>query len=362
MKKIKVLIIDDSALVRQMLSSALALTNDLVVVGTAMDPLIARDMIKQLNPDVLTLDVEMPKMDGISFLSNLMRLRPMPVVMVSTMTTKGSEITFDALELGAVDYIPKPNATLKGDLTAFTLEVQEKVRAAATAHVRPLSDTKRSRARKRNLLLSNDSKIQKVFDYIVAIGASTGGTEAIKDVLLDLPASSPPIVMTQHIPPGFSASYAHRLDKTCSIRVVEATQNQPINAGTAYLAPGGQHLSIQRSGGQYICKLDEKSKVNRHRPSVDVLFDSVIKSAKAKAIGVLLTGMGDDGAGGLLRMRQAGCYTVAQDEATSVVWGMPGSAVSLEANDDLLALDKIAPKLMKHPSANKADAHFSNRQ
>jgi two-component system chemotaxis response regulator CheB len=343
-----------------MLSAALALTDDIEVVGTAMDPLIAREQIKLLNPDVLTLDVEMPKMDGISFLSNLMRLRPMPVVMVSTMTTKGSEVTFDALELGAVDYIPKPNANLKGDLTEFTKEVQDKIRAAASAHVMPLSDWKRSRiANKKKHVLAEESGIKTTFSYIIAIGASTGGTEAIKTVLLDLPASCPPIVITQHMPPGFSASFAKRLDKTCSIRVVEAKNNQPINSGTAYLAPGDHHLTIQGKPGHFTCKLDQDPKVNLHRPSVDVLFDSVRNRAGGNAIGVLLTGMGADGAEGLLRMRKAGSYTIAQNEASSVVWGMPGSAVRLLANDDLLALDKIAVKLMKAPSTGKSAAHFN---
>jgi two-component system chemotaxis response regulator CheB len=334
-----------------MLRAAIALTNDIEVVGTAPDPLVARQKIKQLNPDVLTLDVEMPKMDGITFLSNLMRLRPMPVVMVSTMTMKGSEVTFDALELGAVDYIPKPNANLVGDLAEFTLEVQEKIRVAASARINPLSEWTRSRiADKKKDHLLREAVVVKNYNNLIAIGASTGGPNAIKEVLSALPASCPPVVVTQHMPPGFTASFAQRLDKTCSIRVVEACNNDPILPGIAYLAPGDQHLQIKGAPGKYICRLHSRAKVSGHRPSVDVLFDSASKVASPEAIGVLLTGMGSDGAEGMLQMRRSGCHTVVQDELTSVVWGMPGSAVRNNAVQDILPLDKIGPAIMRSAS------------
>jgi len=347
--KIRVLIVDDSALVRQLLTAAFDATEDIQVVGTAIDSFAAREKIKQLQPDVITLDVEMPGMDGISFLSNLMRLRPMPVVMVSTMTTKGCAVTLNALELGAVDYVAKPDALLNGDLTGFIEEVQEKVRGAASAKVRPLDIRKKKISETNQLDFASQASVIKHFDHIVTIGASTGGTEAIKDVLLDLPVNAPSIVITQHIPANFSASFASRLDSLCAIRVVEAKHNQPVNPGTAYIAPGGQHLTVHRMNGHYVCKLDSSPPVNRHRPAVDVLFDSVNKHANGKAIGVLLTGMGSDGAAGLLRLKETGCYTIAQDETSSVVWGMPGSAVRLNAADDVLPLLKIAAQIMSLP-------------
>jgi two-component system chemotaxis response regulator CheB len=353
MKKIRVLVVDDSALIRQILTSALNAADDIEVVGAAMDPIRARDMIKELNPDVLTLDVEMPKMDGISFLSNLMRLRPMPVVMVSTLTSKASSVTLNALEMGAVDYIEKPNAGLSGDIAVFAAEVQEKIRVAASANVKQLKVVPK-RALPSNLKLQDVDVAQQVFSHIIAIGASTGGTEAIKAVLSGLPANCPPIVIAQHIPENFSASFAKRLNNTCAIRAVEASHNQPVVAGTAYVAPGDQHLTLRNISGRYHCWLDKKPKVNRHRPSVDVLFDSVIESvSRAKAIGVILTGMGNDGAAGLRRMRDAGIFTIAQDEASSVVWGMPGAAVKLDGACQIMPLDKIAAHLMKLPKISR---------
>ncbi|MFT7243745.1 MAG: two-component system chemotaxis response regulator CheB [Candidatus Azotimanducaceae bacterium] len=353
MKKIRVLVIDDSALIRQMLTSALNQASDIEVVGAATDPISARDMIKTLNPDVLTLDVEMPKMDGISFLANLMRLRPMPVIMVSTLTSKASAVTFSALELGAVDFIEKPNASLSGDIEGFSREVQEKVRVAAGANVQQLKVAPR-RALPTNLTLPEVGAESQVFSHIIAIGASTGGTEAIKEVLSGLPANCPPIVIAQHIPEKFSASFAKRLNDTCAIRAVEASHNQPLVPGTAYVAPGDQHLTIRNIRGKYHCWLDRKPKVNRHRPSVDVLFDSVVESVNgAKVIGVILTGMGSDGAAGLKRMCDAGIFTIAQDQASSVVWGMPGAAVKLDGVCQVMPLTKIAPYLLKLPKKPK---------
>ena len=349
MRKIRVLIVDDSALIRQILTSALNTADDIEVVGAATDPLRARDMIKELNPDVLTLDVEMPKMDGISFLSNLMRLRPMPVVMVSTLTSKASAVTLNALEMGAIDYIEKPNASLSGDIESFAIEIQEKIRIAAGANVRQLKVAPR-RTMPTNLKLPDVAPSEQIFSHIIAIGASTGGTEAIKEVLSGLPANCPPIVIAQHIPENFSASFARRLNDTCAIRAVEASHNQPMVPGTAYIAPGDQHLTIRNVSGKYHCWLDQKPKVNRHRPSVDVLFNSVVDHVvRAKAIGVILTGMGNDGAAGLKRMRDAGIFTIAQDEASSVVWGMPGTAVKLDGACQVMPLDKISAHLLKLP-------------
>ncbi|MBV1877663.1 MAG: chemotaxis response regulator protein-glutamate methylesterase [Pseudomonadales bacterium] len=357
MKKIRVLIVDDSALIRKMLTSSLEQMDDIEVIGTAIDAYMARDKIKQYKPDVITLDVEMPKMDGITFLANLMRLHPMPVVMVSTLTANGSDATLNALELGAVDYIQKPNATLKGNLDSFTEELHEKIVTASQANIQQLETYLRGRFQTRGkYVLEKGEKCS--YRHLVAIGASTGGTEAIKEILLDLPGRTPPIIISQHIPPGYSASFAKRLDNTCEIHVVEARHDQPINPSTAYIAPGGYHLRLKTVRGHYICQLGKDDKVNRHRPSVEVMFDSVTEQANIDATGILLTGMGADGANAMLRMQQAGCYTIAQDEKSSLIWGMPGSAVAINAADDILPLHSIAAKIMKKPSHGKANAHF----
>jgi len=352
MKKIRVLIVDDSALIRQILTTALNMTDDIEVVGTAVDPFEARDKIKQLHPDVLTLDVEMPKMDGIAFLENLMRLRPMPVVMVSTLTTKSSNVTLRALELGAIDFIAKPSATLNGDISGFALEVQKKIRLASKANVCALSAPKPiakpcvvEKSTAKNKIRAADR-----FAHIIAIGASTGGTEAIKVVLQDLPADSPPVLIVQHIPESFSASFANRLNDCCQMTVVEAKNNQPILRGTAYIAPGNRHLLLAGSSGAYRCRLENSPKVNRHRPAVDVLFDSLdSKLQPNEMIAVILTGMGADGAVGLKKLHDKGVYTLVQNEASSVVWGMPGSCVKLDAVDEVLPLNKIAEKLLRVP-------------
>ncbi len=364
-KKIKVLIIDDSALVRKMLTEILSSDNEIEVIGTAADPLIAREKIKQLNPDVLTLDVEMPRMDGISFLSNLMRLRPMPVVMVSTLTEEGAEITLDALELGAIDFITKPKLDFSNTIQDYSVELIEKIKVASQARVKATSDRRQAsnkittlNVEKKNtadavLKLNNGKRNYKLTDTIIAIGASTGGTEAIKDVLIDMPPDSPGIVVTQHIPEKFSTSFALRLDKLSAVKVCEATEGQQILPGHAYIAPGNRHLLIERSGARYICRLNDGPAVNRHKPSVNVLFRSVANQVGQNAIGVILTGMGDDGAEGLLEMKQAGAITIAQDEQSSVVWGMPGEAVKRNAADDVLPLSKVAQRLISL-SAEKA--------
>lgn len=352
MSKVRVLVVDDSALIRQFITAALSATPDIEVVGEAVDPHDAREKIKALNPDVITLDVEMPKMDGIAFLANLMRLRPMPVVMVSTLTAKASVVTLNALELGAVDFVEKPNAGLSGNMDDFTQEVQEKVRMASKANVTQLQNAPR-KVNKHSAPIQSSSKR---FSHIIALGASTGGTEAIKSLLSTYPAGGPPIVVAQHIPKNFSASFAQRLNDTCDVNAVEAEHNQPIVAGTVYIAPGGYHLTIREKAGGMYCWLDQTEKVNRHRPSVEVLFDSVTTRLKShQSIGVILTGMGNDGAEAMKRMRDAGFYTIAQDEATSVVWGMPGAAAKLNAACEILPLSQITSRLGHVPSRRQLD-------
>lgn len=336
---VKVLVIDDSPLIRRVLTEVLHQASDIEVVGCAEDPYQAREMIKQFNPDVLTLDIEMPKMDGISFLKNLMRLRPMPVVMISTLTQKGSPITLEALELGAVDFIGKPTINVSEQFNQYAKIVQKKVRTAAFARVRAfkLSDIKPIET-----LINAQFSLNKV----LAIGASTGGTEAIKEVLIRMPENCPPIVITQHIPPVFSSSFALRMDRTCTINVKEAQHGDKLIAGWAYIAPGDQHLSVVKQGSSLYCQLDESEPVNRHRPAVDVLFNSLVKVCPKNTIAALLTGMGCDGAKGLLALRQHGAYTIAQDELSSVVWGMPKAAIELGAAIDVVSLSKVTQQLL----------------
>jgi two-component system chemotaxis response regulator CheB len=345
----RVLVVDDSATVRQVLTEIINSSDDLEVIGTAMDPYQAREKIKKLNPDVLTLDVEMPKMDGISFLRNLMRLRPMPVLMISTLTEKGSQVTIDALELGAFDCIRKPD-NLGAGLTEYSELIVEKLKAATSANVKVLESThiNSPNIQKRN----KDIVCKPRPNALIAIGASTGGTEAIKEVLLTMPTNCPPIVATQHIPPVFSASYAQRMDRICDIRVYEATHGQKLEAGSAYIAPGHSHMEVEKRGSHYYATLNDKPPVNRHRPAVDVLFDSVAAVAGKSAVAVLLTGMGADGAQGMLHLKEAGAFTMIQDESTSVVWGMPGAAARLQAHEVELPLNKIGHKIIE--KINKA--------
>ncbi len=351
MKPITVLIIDDSALVRKMLTEILQQDPAIKVVGTAIDPYDARKKIKDLKPDVLTLDVEMPKMDGITFLSNLMRLHPMPVVMVSSLTEKSADITLRALELGAVDFVNKPKIDIANTLDQYAEEIISKLKTAAVTNVRTLTSKPLSQTPKR---LTADAILTKragtghfaTTESIIAIGASTGGTEAIKDVLIQLPANTPGTVITQHIPAAFSAKFAQRLDGICAMKVAEATDGQQILPGHVYIAPGDKHLLITRDGARYHCQLSDGPAVNRHKPSVDVLFRSTAQNAGSNAIGLLLTGMGNDGAQGLKEMQEADAITIAQDEKSSVVWGMPGSAVKLGAADHILPLSMIANALL----------------
>jgi two-component system, chemotaxis family, protein-glutamate methylesterase/glutaminase len=362
-RRIRVLIVDDSALVRKLLTEMLGSAHDIEVVGSAPDAYTAREKIKSLNPDVLTLDVEMPRMDGVTFLRNLMRLRPMPVVMVSSLTDAGAEITLDALSVGAVDYLSKPKVDLAATLADYRDELIEKVRCAARARIRayePKADRGAANSAVASPSLSADAVLQKAApvkfrttDRLIAVGASTGGTEAIKEFLMGMPPDSPGIVIAQHIPKAFSTPFAERMNRSCQLTVFEAQDGQQIMPGHAYIAPGDRHLLIVRSGARWVCRLDDGSPVNRHKPSVDVLFRSVAQEAGYNAIGVILTGMGKDGAQGLLEMRQAGSPTIAQDEATSVVWGMPGEAVAIGAAIEELPLQRIAPRV--HAIASEMD-------
>ncbi|AIY40257.1 Chemotaxis response regulator protein-glutamate methylesterase CheB [Collimonas arenae] len=346
-KKIKVLCVDDSALIRSLMTEIINSQPDMTVVATAPDPLVARDLIKQLNPDVLTLDVEMPRMDGLDFLEKLMRLRPMPVLMVSSLTERGSEITLRALELGAVDFVTKPRLGIREGLLEYTDLIADKIRAASRARLRPVrrpgaeahpADGAVQAPMLRSPLLSTEK--------LIIIGASTGGTEAIREVLQPLPPDSPGIMIAQHMPPGFTRSFAQRLDGLCRITVKEAEHGERVLPGHAYIAPGGFHLSLGRSGANYVVHLDQEEPVNRHRPSIDVLFDSVAKHAGKNAIGVILTGMGRDGAAGLLRLREAGAYTLAQDEASCVVFGMPREAIALGAANEVASLGDMSQRVM----------------
>ena len=352
MSKIRVLVVDDSALMRKLLTELLNSDPEIEVVGTAMDAYVAREKIKKLDPDVLTLDVEMPKMDGLIFLDNLMRLHPMPVVMVSSLTEKGAKVTMQALELGAVDFVSKPKVDLVHTLDDCAIEITSKVKAAAMASV----DALLSHAGNPDVHHSVQDTIVgmkpvsvgrnfRTTDKVIAIGASTGGTEAIKEVLIRLRPDCPGVVITQHIPPVFSRSFAERMNQLSRLAVCEAEDGQQIRPGHAFIAPGDQHLLVVRDGARYRCKLFDGPPVNRHKPAVDILFDSVAETAGNNAVGVLLTGMGRDGAKGLRHMREAGATTIAQDEQSSVIWGMPHAAIEEGGVDKILPLKNIAAKV-----------------
>jgi len=352
-KKIKVLVVDDSALVRQILVQVLNAAPDVEVVGTASDPFMARDRIKELNPDVLTLDVEMPRMDGLTFLANLMRLRPMPVVMVSSLTDQGADTTLKALELGAIDFVSKPKIDVAGTLADFGDEILGKIRMAAGARVvarnAPAAPGRVAPKYSADAVLpaNSGSRMLRTTDRIIAIGASTGGTEAIREVLMGLPADCPAIVIAQHIPEAFSLPFTRRMDSVAAMSVVEPVDGQYIMPGHVYIAPGSRHLLVERDGTRYRCRLNDGPPVNRHCPSVDVLFRSVAQNVGPNAVGVILTGMGDDGARGLKEMMEAGARTMAQDEASSVVWGMPGAAVKMGGAQDVLPLGRVAEHIMR---------------
>lgn len=340
---IRVLIVDDSALVRSLLTEILSADKDIEVVGVAPDPLIARDKIKQLKPDVLTLDVEMPKMDGLTFLENLMRLHPLPVIMVSSLTERGAEVTLQALELGAIDFVTKPKLDVRTGLNAYAEDLLTKVKGAVKAQVRGPSLL---RSGGPTLQAAPKRALYRTTDRLIAIGASTGGTEAIKVVLEQMPPDSPAIVITQHIPDRFSGPFAARMDRCSPMSVCEAIDGQLIVAGHVYIAPGGRHLKVRRDGAKYVCQITDEEPVNRHRPSVDVLFKSVSDAAGQNVVGVILTGMGDDGARGLKYLRDNGAKTLGQDEASSVVWGMPGAAYKIGAVEQVLPLPDIAHRAL----------------
>ena len=339
---------DDSELIRQVLTEIISSAPDLEVVDTAVDPIDARNKIKQYNPDVLTLDIEMPKMDGITFLRNLMRLRPMPVVMISTLTEHGAPATLDALEIGAVDYIAKPKGGSWGGLDDYAGIIQEKVRSAARANLAARECLSSVLPRKEQAKVGKiEAPIQFKSSKVICIGSSTGGTEAIKEVLHGMPVNCPPILLAQHIPAAFSTSLAERLNRICEISVREAKPGMPLEPGNAYLAPGDLHLKIIEKNGRLITTLDDGDKVNGHKPSVDVLFNSAIERVGKNLVAAILTGMGSDGAIGLKGVLDNGGMTFVQDEASSVVWGMPGAAVKLEAAQKILPIQRIRSGLLK---------------
>lgn len=368
MQKIKVLCVDDSALIRSLMTEIINGQPDMTVVATAPDPLVARELIKQHNPDVLTLDVEMPRMDGLDFLEKLMRLRPMPVVMVSSLTERGNEITLRALELGAVDFVTKPKVGIRDGMLEYAEKLADKVRAAARARVRPAarahahapaaaagaavgatahaapSAGAHAHAPVHAAPMLNNPLVST--EKLVIVGASTGGTEAIREVLQPLPPDAPAVLIAQHMPPGFTKSFAQRLNGLCRITVKEAEHGERVLPGHAYIAPGHAHLLLARSGANYIAHLSDEPPVNRHRPSVDVLFRSAALHAGKNAIGVILTGMGRDGAAGLLEMRQAGAFTLAQDEASCIVFGMPREAIAMGAADEVAPLADMSRRVM----------------
>ncbi|CAB3780507.1 Protein-glutamate methylesterase/protein-glutamine glutaminase [Paraburkholderia caffeinitolerans] len=382
-QKIKVLCVDDSALIRSLMTEIINGQPDMTVVATAPDPLVARELIKQHNPDVLTLDVEMPRMDGLDFLEKLMRLRPMPVVMVSSLTERGNEITLRALELGAVDFVTKPKVGIRDGMLEYAEKLADKVRAASRARVRPAarahapagavaatsamaaSGAATPGAAAHAAHAAHPASVHSAHgahapvhaapmlnnplvstEKLVIVGASTGGTEAIREVLQPLPPDAPAVLIAQHMPPGFTKSFAQRLNGLCRITVKEAEHGERVLPGHAYIAPGHAHLLLARSGANYIAHLSDEPPVNRHRPSVDVLFRSAALHAGKNAIGVILTGMGRDGAAGLLEMRQAGAFTLAQDEASCIVFGMPREAIAMGAADEIAPLAEMSRRVM----------------
>ena len=349
MSKTRVVVVDDSALVRSLLTEIINRQPDMQCVGAAADPLVAREMIRELNPDVITLDIEMPRMDGLDFLAKLMRLRPMPVVMVSTLTERGAEATLRALELGAVDFVAKPKIGVADGLQMLAADITAKVRIAAGAKVHKTHEsvghgTTAAPARPATPV----SPVGRLStEKIIFIGASTGGTEATKELLMGLPADAPAVMITQHMPPGFTRNYATRLDGLCRISVKEASDGERVLPGHAYIAPGGLHLSVERSGANYLARVTDGEPVNRHKPSVEVLFLSAARVVGPNALGVMLTGMGADGARAMKTLRDAGSYNLVQDEATCVVFGMPKEAIAAGAAHEVLPLGAIAPKLIE---------------
>ncbi|MCK6264183.1 chemotaxis response regulator protein-glutamate methylesterase [Vibrio sp. ZSDE26] len=341
MRKIKVLVVDDSPVFRALLSQIINSDDELEVIAAAEDPYEARQMIKEFNPDVITLDIEMPKMNGVQFLRNLMRLRPMPVVMISTLTQHGAEATLEALETGAVDYFPKPAVEATGEIVEYKTEINKKIRMAAKANVQTANTAE--------VAPEIDPCSKQTEIELIAIGASTGGTEAVKNVMAALPAGLPPIIITQHISAMFTRSFAKRLDDASDVEVKELTASKaPLINGCAYVAPGDKHITVFRRGSHLFCQLDDSPPMSRHKPSVDVMYHSVAEVVGDKAIGVLLTGMGSDGAEGMLNMKNKGAITLAQDEKSSVVWGMPKVAYEIGAVKKLVSLSQVPKQLYNY--------------
>ena len=344
---IKVLIVDDSALVRQMFTSLLESDPEIKVIGTASDPYIAVQKIQKEKPDVITLDIEMPRMDGLTFLRKLMTQAPMPVVVISNQTLKGADVALKALEIGAVDVMTKPSLSNELEITESKINLIDKVKSAFQAKHKP-AKAERGVLESRTASPSTEVKSPRIREgvfsphAVIAVGASTGGTEAIKSFLEALPAQMPPILIVQHMPEKFTASFAKRLDDTCALKVKEAEDGDIVLPGTVYIAPGNHHMVISGNQSKSVIKVYQSELVNRHRPSVNVLFNSMAEHKGKNAIGIILTGMGDDGATGMLAMHEKGAYTIAQNEATSVVFGMPNKAIQAGGISKVLALHEIA--------------------
>lgn len=364
MKKIRVVVVDDSALVRSLLAEIINRQRDMECVGVANDPLVAREIIRELNPDVITLDVEMPRMDGLDFLGRLMRLRPMPVLMISTLTERGAEVTMKALELGAIDFVAKPRIGLADGIKELAEQIVEKIRVAASAQVKravpqPAAARAATSSEAAGAATPPPAKLlgRVSTEKLICIGSSTGGTEAVKEVLMRMPADAPGILVTQHMPPGFTTSFAARLNGLCQITVKEAVDRERVLPGHAYIAPGGRHLRIDRSGANYIVIVEDGEPVNRHKPSVEVLFHSCAQVVGPNAFGIMLTGMGNDGAKAMREMKDAGSYNYVQNEATCVVFGMPREAIAHGAADEVLPLLEIAPALLSRLRSGGGDRY-----
>lgn len=347
---ISVLIVDDSALIRSLLTEIISAQADMHVVGAAADAYAARELVKQYNPDVITLDIEMPKVDGLTFLDKLMKAKPTPVVMISTLTDQGADATIRALQLGAVDFVPKPKLGVAQGIKDYEKIITNKIRLASQAQVRAIGK-QRSALPEKSLPIMGTEKI-------IAIGASTGGTEAIRVVLEQLPSNSPAVVVTQHMPPGFTSSFANRLNSICKIQVKEAVHDERILPGHAYIAPGAKHLLVRKFGADYRIVIDDSERVSGHKPSVDVMFRSLADCAGKNVVAAILTGMGRDGADGLLALKDSGAYTLAQDEASCVVYGMPKEAMKNGAALEQVPLDEITNALLSHLTQNTAGSRL----
>jgi len=341
-KKIRVLVVDDSAIVRKVFTEGLSKERDIEVVGTAPDPYVARDKIVRLKPDVLTLDIEMPRMDGITFLKKLMRYYPIPVIIVSSLTPKGSQLALESLSIGALEVISKPSVSYS--VVDMSVQLADKIRAVAYVNMDAKKTVAAAEPRKARL---SSKALAQTTNKIIAIGASTGGTEALRVVLTSMPMNAPGILVVQHMPAQFTASFAHRLNNLCEMTVREAQDGDSVTNGTVLIAPGNHHMLLRRSGARYYVNVKQGPLVHHQRPSADVLFDSVADYAGANAVGVILTGMGSDGAQGLLKMKNAGAQTIAQDEKSCVVFGMPKEAIRIGAADDVVPLPGIAEAALK---------------